>query len=86
MSYRETKIKMRKRDSAICHTEGRKYMGQNSEGVNLGRWGQTEYAQLQDPHGENIHEGCGDIQYTKICKRCVMAFIITLLRMPVLTY
>lgn len=41
--------------------------------------------QLQDPHGENIYERCGDIQYTKMYKRCVMAFIITLLRMPVMT-
>jgi hypothetical protein len=41
--------------------------------------------QLQDPHDENIYERCGDTHYTKMCTRCVMAFTITLLRMPVMT-
>jgi len=63
---------------------------QKVHGEELRRWqsgkmGTERDVQLQDLHGENIYERCGDIQYTKMCKRCVMAFIITLLRMPVMT-
>lgn len=62
---------------------------QKVHGEEIRRWqsekmGTDRDAQLQDSHGENICERCDDIQYTKICKRCVMEFIIILLRMPMI--
>jgi tRNA(Ile)-lysidine synthase TilS/MesJ len=65
---------------------GQKVHGEEFRRWQSGKMGTDRDAQPQHPHGENICERCGDIQYTKICKRCVMAFIIILLRMPVMTY